>query len=314
MKITFLGTSAGAPTRKRNVTSIALQLDQQSKLWLFDCGEGTQHQVLRSPLRLSQLEKIFITHLHGDHLFGLVGLLASRSLQDGIETPVTIYGPQGLAEYVRCSLDTSRTRLQYPIQIEITKPGRVCDTERLEVFAAPMAHGITTFGYAVCEKTLPGRFEVERAQALRIPEGPLYGQLKRGETVTLPDGRTIEGASLVGAERQGRKIVFCGDTTFTPNAIELAQDCDLLIHEATYMHTDKALADRANHSTAKSAAEVALQAGAKMLALTHFSARYEGDTERGLTELLAEAQEIFPNAHLAHDMWTVSVPRREPSP
>lgn len=312
MKITFLGTSAGAPTRRRNVTSIALQLDQQSKLWLFDCGEGTQHQVLRSPLRLSQLEKIFITHLHGDHIFGLAGLLASRSLQDGIESPVTIYGPQGLGDYVRCSLDASRTRLQYPVQIETTKPGQICETEMEEVFAAPMAHGVTAFGYAVCEKTQPGRFEVEKAKELGIPEGPLYGRLKRGETVALPDGRIIEGAALVGAEKQGRKIVFCGDTTFTPNAIELSKDCDLLIHEATYMHEDKPLAIRANHSTAKMAAEVALQAGAKMLALTHFSARYEGDAERGLPELLAEAQEVFPNSCLAHDFWTISVPRREP--
>ena len=116
MKITFLGTSAGAPTRRRNVTSIALQFDQQSTLWLFDCGEGTQHQVLRSPLRLSQLERIFFTHLHGDHLFGLAGLLASRSLQDGIETPVTLYGPEGLEDYVRCALEVSRTRLQYPLK------------------------------------------------------------------------------------------------------------------------------------------------------------------------------------------------------
>ncbi len=294
------------------MTSIALQLDQQSKLWLFDCGEGTQHQVLRSPLRLSQLDKIFITHLHGDHLFGLVGLLASRSLQDSIESPVTIYGPQGLSEYIRVSLEISRTRLQYPIHIEITKPGQICDTEMVEVFAAPMSHGITAFGYAVSEKTQPGRFEVERAKELGIPEGPLYGQLKRGETVTLLDGREIDGKSLVGAEKPGRKIVFCGDTTFTPNAIELSRDCDLLIHEATYMHADKPLALRANHSTAIMAAEVALQAGAKMLALTHFSARYEADTAQGLPELLAEAQSVFPNTYLAHDFWTVTVPRREP--
>lgn len=312
VKITFLGTSAGAPTRRRNVTSIALQLDQQSSLWLFDCGEGTQHQVLRSPLRLSQLERIFITHLHGDHLFGLVGLLASRSLQDGIQTPVTLYGPDGIEEYLRTSLEVSRTRLQYPLRIETIRPGLVCSTDKVEVFTAPMLHGIAAFGYAVQERVQPGRFDVEKAHALGIPEGPLFGILKRGESVTLEDGRVIDGKLLVGEERQGRKIVFCGDTTFTPNAVALAKDADLLIHEATYCEADRPLALRANHSTAVMAAEVARQANVQMLVLTHFSARYEAEGVAGLPGLLAEAMEVFPNTHLAHDFWSHAVARREP--
>ncbi len=312
MKITFLGTSAGAPTRRRNVTSIALQLDQKSCLWLFDCGEGTQHQVLRSPLRLSQLERLFFTHLHGDHLFGLVGLLASRSLQDGVHTPVTLYGPEGLEAYVRGVLEASRTRLQYPLHIEIVRPGLICSTETEEVFAAPMLHGVPTFGYAVQEKTQSGRFDIEKAKDLGIPEGPLYGKLKRGESVTLEDGRVIEGKALVGQERPGRKIVFCGDTTFTPNAVALAKDADLLIHEATYCEEDHHLALRANHSTATMAAQVAKQAGVQMLVLTHFSARYEAEGVIGLPGLLAEAQEIFPNTVLAHDFWHHIIARREP--
>lgn len=312
MKITFLGTSAGAPTRRRNVTSIALQFDQQSALWLFDCGEGTQHQVLRSPLRLSQLERIFFTHLHGDHLFGLAGLLASRSLQDGIETPVTLYGPEGLGEYVRSALEVSRTRLQYPLKIEVVRAGQVCETETLEVFAAPMLHGIPAFGYAVQEKTQRGRFDVEKAVALGVPEGPLFGRLKRGERVVLEDGRTIEGDTLVGGDRPGRKVVFCGDTGFTPNAVALAKDADLLIHEATFCEAERLLALRANHSTTTMAAQVAKQADVQMLVLTHFSARYEAEGVPGLPGLLAEAQEVFPNTVLAHDFWSHAIPRREP--
>jgi ribonuclease Z len=314
VKVTFLGTSAGAPTRKRNVTSIALQLDQQSCLWLFDCGEGTQHQFLRSPLRLSQLERIFITHLHGDHLFGLVGLLASRSLQDGIESPVTLYGPEGIVEYVRACLDVGRTRLQFPLHIEVVRAGVVCETETTQVLCAPMQHGIPAFGYAVQERVQTGRFDVDQARALGVPEGPLFGRLKKGEQVALEDGRVIDGRTLVGGDRPGRRFVFCGDTTFTPNAIQLAQDADMLVHEATYIDADRPLALRANHSTSLMAAEVARRARAQMLVLTHFSARYEAEGSVGLPALLAEAQAVFPNTYLAHDFWTHSIPRREPVP
>lgn len=312
MKITFLGTGSGAPTRHRNVTALAMQFDQQARTWLFDCGEGTQHQILRSPLKLNALEKIFITHLHGDHLFGLVGLLASRSLGDGATAPITIYGPHGLADFLRASLDLSRTRLRYSMKVETIAPGLVCEDDALTVHCAPMQHGIPAFGYSITEKTQAGAFDVEQAKALGIPPGPLYGKLKAGETVTLEDGRTIDGATLVGPPRSGRKVAFCGDTTYTPQAVELARNADLLIHEATYMGEDLALAERANHSTATMAANVARQANVRKLALTHFSARYEVEGGSRLAELLAETQAIFPNVILARDFLQIVVPRHEP--
>ncbi len=311
MKITFLGTSSGAPSRHRNVSAIGLQLVQQGKLWLFDCGEGTQHQVLRSPLRLSQLERIFITHLHGDHLFGLPGLLASRSLSAGSTTPVTIYGPAGLNEYLRVVFDRSQTRPGYPIRVETLRPGKVWEDSQFEVVCAPTAHRIESYGFAVQEKTQTGHFDVEQAVALGIPPGPVFGQLKRGETVTLEDGRTIDGQTLVGPPIPGRKLVYVGDTGPSPNAMSLAQDADVLIHEATYLLADAELATRGAHSTSTLAAQVAKQANVRALLLTHISPRYDMDTGSGLQELLAEAQAIFPNTFLARDFWTFDIPRRD---
>ncbi len=312
MKITFLGTSSGAPSRTRNVSGIALQLPPRGALWLFDCGEGTQHQIGRSPLRLSRLEKVFFTHLHGDHLFGLPGLLASRSLQDGGVTPVTLYGPPGLAEYARCAIEVSQTHLGYPLSVETVAPGAVYQDEDLRVVCAPVAHGVASFGYAVQEKEQPGRFAVDRARALGIPEGPLYARLKSGETITLADGRTIRGAELVGPPRPGRKVVYCGDTTYTRSAVELARGADVLIHEATYLHEDEALARRARHATAVMAAEVAREAGVRVLLLTHFSPRYESDGGSRMGDLLAEARAVFPGTLLARDLWSYEVPRHEP--
>jgi ribonuclease Z len=298
MQITFLGTSSGTPTRARNVTAIGVQLPQRPSLWLFDCGEGTQHQVLRSPLRLSQLEKVFFTHLHGDHLFGLVGLLASRALGGGGSTPVTLYGPPGLKEYVQATLRYSETHLNYPISIQVIEPGVVWCDEEFTVVCKPLKHRVPAFGYSVIERDQPGRFDVERAQALGIPSGPLYGQLKAGRTVTLPDGRTIDGRTLVGPKRRGRKLTYCSDTIFSPNAVELAYDSDVLMHESTYLAADLDLAERGMHSTATMAAEVARRAGVRQLILTHFSPRYEF---AGLAEMLAEARAIFPGTILAED-------------
>jgi ribonuclease Z len=311
LKITFLGTSSGAPSIDRNVSSLALQQDQRSALWIFDCGEGTQHQVLRSRLRLSQLERLFITHLHGDHVFGLGGLLASRSLQQGGVTPVTLYGPSGLREYLRGVLDITQTRLGYPIQIEQIRTGVVYEDARVRVVCAPMRHRIEAYGYAIEEKEQPGHFDVRRAQALGIPAGPLYGRLKNGESILLADGRTFLGADFVGPPQPGRKVAFTGDTSFTENAVELARHADLLIHESTYLQEDLELAQRSMHSTSMMAANVAVQAGVKTLILTHFSTRYDSESASRMGDLLAEARAIFPNTFLAYDFWSYEIPRRK---
>jgi ribonuclease Z len=313
MELTFLGTSSGTPSRSRNVSATALQLTERGELWLFDCGEGTQHQILRAPqVRLSQLTRVFLTHLHGDHLFGIMGMLASRALAQGGTSAVTLYGPAGLAEYVGVGLRASGMRFGFPVSIQNVRPGApLYEDDEVTVTAAPVRHRIEAYAYAVTEKPRTGRFNVEAARALGVPEGPLYGQLKAGRRITLPDGREIDGAGLTGPDRPGRKVVFSGDTLYAPELVALAEGADLLVHEATYAAGDRPLADRAAHSTTDTAATVAREAGVLQLYLNHFSARYESEHGPGLIDLLAEARAIFPATYLAHDFLRFAVPRRE---
>jgi ribonuclease Z len=312
VEITFLGTGSGAPSRSRNVSSIAVNLTERGELWLIDCGEGTQHQTLRAPqVRLSQLTRVFFTHLHGDHLFGIVGLLASRALAQGGQSAVTLYGPEPLSDYIRASLRASSMRFGFPVEIKVVKPGLVYEDDEITVTAAPVRHRIEAFAYAVEEKPRPGRFDVEAARRQGVPDGPLFGKLKAGQAVTLPDGTEVTPEGLTGPPRPGRKIVFSGDTVFAPELVELAAGADLLVHEATYAEADRMLADRAHHSTAMVAATVAREAAVRMLYLTHFSPRYESVEGLRLDDLLAEAQAVYPESSLANDLLRVPVPRRE---
>lgn len=302
--LTFLGTGAGSPSRTRNVSCLGMQWVLRGQLWLFDCGEGTQHQVLRSSLRLSKLEHIYITHLHGDHVFGLPGLLASRSLVKDILSPVTIFGPPGLEEWLRVTLRLTQTGIRYPLTVQTISEGLIYEDDARQVYCRRLAHRLESFGYAVVEKPRPGAFDAEKAGALGIPSGPLYGRLKAGETLTLPDGRTIDGASLVGPQQPGRKIVICGDTGVTPAVAELALGAEVLVQEATFLAEQADRAKESGHSTAGDAARAARDAGVGALILTHISPRYESDSQSRLPELLAEAQAIFPNTYLAQDFWT----------
>jgi ribonuclease Z len=288
---------------------VALRLPQRAEVWLFDCGEATQHQLLRSAPKLSQITRIFITHMHGDHVFGLMGLLATCGLA-GHPTRIDVYGPQGLEDYVRASVRYTQTGFAYPLEVHTIEPGMIYEDEELVVSCLPLKHRIPAYGFRVSEKDRPGRFDVERATALGIPAGPLYGKLKRGEQVTLMDGRTINGAELCGPTEEGRKIAYCTDTTFSENSIELARDADLLIHEATYVEQDEALAHRGQHSTAAMAAHVAAAARVRKLIITHFSQRYARGNEVEPEALLAEARAVFPATEMARDFLVVEVPRR----
>lgn len=311
MQITFLGTSSGVPTRSRNVSSVALRLPQRAEVWLFDCGEGTQHQLLRSELKSSQIRRIFITHMHGDHIYGLMGLLASCGLAGSTER-MDIYGPGDLDDYLRAGKRYSQTNFSYPVQIHAVQPGVLYEDEEFIVSCRMLKHRVPAFGYRVEEKDRPGRFDVEKAKALEIPAGPIYGLLKRGETVTLPDGRQIKGSELCGEPEMGRKVVYCTDTVYCDNAVELAKDADVLIHEATFAHQDAQLAFERLHSTSTMAAQVAHLAGVKQLIMTHFSPRYAPGNAIVLDDLLEEARAIFPKTKLAYDFLSYDVPRRLP--
>jgi ribonuclease Z len=309
VQITFLGTSAGVPTRNRNVSAVALRLQQRGEVWLFDCGEATQHQILKSDLKLSQITHIFITHLHGDHLFGLTGLLATCGMA-GQGQRIDVYGPSGLEEYLGAANMHSQTQYSYPVEVREVRKGIVYEDDDYIVTSDLLKHRVPAYGYRVQERDRPGRFDAERAAALGVPFGPLYGRLKRGERITLQDGREIDGRDLCGATETGRSIVYCTDTIFCENAVELARDADLLIHEATFSEQDEHLARQSLHSTTSMAARVAREAQVKRLILTHFSPRYVAGNTLTPDDLLREAQATFPQTELAHDFMVVEVPRR----
>ena len=309
MEITFLGTSSGVPTRARNVSSVALRLPQKAEIWLLDCGEGTQHQLLRSEIKSSQISKIFITHMHGDHIFGLMGTIASSGLA-GKGQPIDVYGPPGLAEYLQASAKYSYMNLGKRLRVHQVKPGLVYEDTQFAVYCQLLKHRVPAYGYRIIEKDRPGRFDLEKAQALKIPPGPVYGKLKQGQTITLEDGRKIDGKQLCGEPEIGRKVVYCTDTVFCYAAVELAQDADVLIHEATFAHRDAEMAFERLHSTSTMAAQVALLAGVKQLIMTHFSPRYAPGNNLQLSDLKQEARAIFPQTKLAYDFFTYEVPRR----
>ena len=315
VQVTFLGTSSGVPTRARNVSAVALRLPQRSELWLFDCGEGTQHQFLRSELRVSQLSRIFITHMHGDHVFGLPGLLASLGLA-GTCSGIDLYGPDPLRDYLEGVLRTSSTRIGYPLRThrvkEAARSGAVLlDDDDISVRCTPLTHRVPAYAYRIDQKPRAGRFDVEQARALGIPPGPIYAELKAGRSVTLDDGRIINGASLCGPERPGCSVVYCTDTVFCDAAVELAAGADLLIHESTFAHAEAEMAFARQHSTSTMAAQTALAAGVKQLVLTHLSPRYMPGNPVSPDDLLQEARAIFPNSELAKDFLTIEVAAAE---
>lgn len=302
MELTFLGTGAGMPAKNRNVTAIMLNLLAESnELWLFDCGEATQHQLLNSTLKPRKITTIFITHLHGDHLFGLPGLLSSRSFQGG-ENKVTIYGPTGIREYVETSLHISKTQLSYELDfVELAEAGRILENDTYQVDCVVLDHGIQSFGYRVIEKDRPGRLKVEELQKLGIAPGPIYQQVKEKEQTVLDNGQVLHRKDYLDEPKQGKKVVIFGDTRYVPQHIAFIQDADVLVHEATFDEAKAALAKAYYHSTTHQAARFAKDANIGKLILTHISSRYQNDMEK---TLLQEAQAIFPNTKLASDFAT----------
>lgn len=305
MELEFLGTGAGVPAKHRNVSSLALKLlDERNAIWLFDCGEGTQMQILRTNIKPRKIEKIFISHLHGDHIFGLPGLLSSRSFQGG-EEPIIIYGPAGLEKYVRTSLQVTKTHLAYPLEFVELKEGVIFKDKQFTVECMLLDHGIESFGFRVTEADHKGMLQVDKLAELGIPAGPIYGKLKQGQTVTLADGRTINGKDFVGESKDGRVVTIFGDTRFTARSSEFAKNSDVVVHESTFNKNEAKLARAYFHSTTQQAASIAKEAKARKLMLTHISARYLAKEAK---ELEAEAQEIFPNTQLARDFDIIDIP------
>ena len=300
LSITFLGTGAATPTIDRNVSGLAVQ--REGETLLFDCGEGNQRQMMRYGVGFS-FREIFFSHYHADHLLGVTGLLRTMGLQDRT-APVKLYGPRGAQRILGAAITLGIERNKFPIDIVEIKPGDRLARDEYEIVVFETEHRADTVGYALVEHTRLGRFNPDRARELGIPEGPLWGQLHKGATVTLPDGRTIGPADLVGAPRRGRTLVYSGDTRPHLSVIAAARGADLLVHEATFGGDEMERARETGHSTAAEAARVALDAGVRRLVLTHISSRYNRDA----AELLAEARAVFPETVIARDGMTIDVP------
>jgi len=300
LALTFLGTGAACPTVERNVSALAVQ--REGETLLFDCGEGTQRQMMRYGVGFS-FRELFFTHYHSDHLLGVMGLFRTMGLMDRKEG-VTLYGPKGAQRILGNALAVGIERTRLPFEIVEVKPGDRLGRGEYEIAVFATEHRADTVGYALVEHDRLGRFDPDRARALGIPEGPLWGQIHKGKPVTLGDGRVISPAELVGPARPGRTVVISGDTRPHAALIAAAKGADLLVHEATFGEDERERAVETGHSTAREAAQVAAEAGVRRLVLTHISARYTRDAP----ELLAEAQALFAETVVARDGLTVEVP------
>ena len=312
MKVIPLGTSSGKPTLRRNVSALAVV--REGEWMLFDCGEGTQTQIIRAGLNPNRLSSIFITHLHGDHFNGLAGLLSTMGL-DRRTRDLTMVGPRGINDYLETLARLKILFVNYPLELSEFGPQRsaarladsngmavVYEAEQYRVSYLPLDHRVFTLGYRIEERPRPGRFNLERARELGIPEGPLFGRLQAGHDVQLADGRTVRPSEVLGPARPGKSVAYCTDTRPCRAGIELARGVDLLIHEATFTDELSQEAREFGHSTARQAAEIAREAGARALLITHFSTRYPDPKV-----LLEEAREVFPETMLADDLSVIDV-------
>ncbi|HEX2205493.1 MAG TPA: ribonuclease Z [Longimicrobium sp.] len=301
MRVTFLGTAAARPTVGRNVSSLIVQ--REGDVMMFDCGEGTQRQMMRYGTGFS-FNDIFFTHLHADHFLGVIGLLRTLGLQDRRE-PMDLWTPRGTEALLKQAVELGVERVPFEVRIHGVDGGEPVRRGVYDVVPFRVSHGGRALGYAVVEHPRLGRFDAVRARELGIPEGPLWGKLHHGEAVEV-DGRVFQAADVVGAPRPGRKVVYSGDTRPCAATREIAAGADLLIHEATFAQDEAERAGATGHSTAREAAQVAADARALRLVLTHFSPRYADDPRF----LEKEARAVFPETVAAYDGLVVEVPYR----
>jgi ribonuclease Z len=304
LALRLLGTSASRPTVERNVASLAIV--REGETLLFDCGEGTQRQMMRYGVSFA-LQDIFFTHFHADHVIGVIGLLRTMALQGRTE-PLRLWGPRGGARTLKRAEEFGMDRISFPVEIAELEPGVQVGRKDYAIVPFAVDHrGSRSLGYSLVEEDRKGRFNPELARELGIPEGPLWGEIHRGRAVTLGDGRTIEPSVLVGAPRPGRRIVLTGDTRPCAATVEAARGADLLVHEATFGDEEQVRAVETGHSTAREAAGVAAEAGVRSLVLMHFSARYSRDA----SDLGREAREVFTSTIVGKDGLEIDVPYRD---
>ena len=304
LSLRLLGTSASRPTVERNVAATAIV--REGETLLFDCGEGTQRQMMRYGVSFG-LHDIFFTHFHADHVIGVIGLMRTMSLQ-GRSDPLRLWGPKGAIRTMKRAEEFGMDRLSFPLEVAEVEPGQAIKRKDYAIVPFLVDHrGARAVGYAITEDDRKGRFNPERARELGIPEGPLWGEIHRGRAVTLADGRIIEPSELVGDARSGRKIVLTGDTRPCAGTADAARGADVLVHEATFGDEEADRAVETGHSTAREAAIIARDAGVGTLVLTHFSARYSRDAG----DLGKEARQCFERTLVGKDGLELEVPFRD---
>ncbi|HEX8539056.1 MAG TPA: ribonuclease Z [Cystobacter sp.] len=304
LRLTFLGTSAAQPTLHRNLSGLAVKAN--TDLLLFDCGEGSQRQMVRYGTGFT-VDAVFFTHFHADHYLGIIGFLRTLGMM-GRDGAVQLYGPPTARRLLHQAVHLGVESLSFPVEIHELRDGDTVRRRGYSVQAVAVDHRINALGYVLQEDERPGKFNLEKVKALGVPAGPLYGQLQRGEPVQLPDGRTIRPEEVVGEPRPGRRLVISGDTRPCPALVKASRDADLLIHESTFSDDEQARALETRHSTAREAAQVAREAGARRLILTHLSSRHDTDPSR----LLTQAREEFKGpVEVAYDGLTVELPQRD---
>ncbi|MBP5735487.1 MAG: ribonuclease Z [Candidatus Methanomethylophilaceae archaeon] len=289
LELLFLGTGAGVPSRQRATSCVAVR--NGSDIFLFDCGEGSQRQMMISPFSFMKIRAIFITHLHGDHVFGLPGLLQTMSLS-GRKDPVKVYGPKGIANCVETFMSVTEGDTVYPLEVEELAGGESFEIGNSLISTYPTVHGIPSVGYVIKEKDHPGKLDREKALSLGIADGPDMARLKNGETV-----KGVSPEQVIGEPVKGVSISYTGDTMPCDSVIEGSAGVTVLVHESTYMSDAEDLAKEHFHSTAAQAAEAAKACGASHLILTHLSHRY-----RNPTPVENEARKIFPSSYAAADL------------
>jgi ribonuclease Z len=301
LDIVFLGTAGSMPTAQR--APAALLVRRGGERLLFDCAEGTQRQLLRSSVGLVEVREVFVTHFHADHVLGLPGMFKTFALR-GRELPLHVYGPRGLVDLLG-SLKRVVGKLTYDLVLHELAPGDVLERDGYRLATFAVSHGVSALGWSLIETTRPGRFDVEAADALGVPDGPARGILQHGESVTLPDGATVTPDEVLGPPRPGRKLVITGDTAPSDTVAESAWKADVLVTEATFSEEERDRARETMHQTSAQAAEIAHRANVGLLALTHLSSRYFGP------EIEREAREIFPETVVPRDFDVVELPFAE---
>lgn len=304
MKIYFLGVGGGIPSQNRVSPATAIYF--KGKILLFDCGEGTQIQLKRSGLSPQRIIEIFISHLHGDHVLGLPGLLSTMAMLQRTK-PLTIYGPPGIKTFIETNLELTHTQLEFDFVINEVEKGTITQQKQYEVECLPALHNIPAFSYILRMADIPGKFYVSKARKLGIPSGPLRKRLQQGHIITTAAGKRVKPSEVIGPIRKGPIIVYSGDTAPNPKLATKAKNATLLIHDATFSEGHKDKAKEFLHSTAAQAAQIASKAKAEQLALVHISPRYVSfETHE------KEAREIFPNAFAPNDLEVLELnPRRK---